>query len=162
MECSIHHNLWCKHTNFEQATRSAFIIRAPGTAGTGSRTNAPAEFVDIFPTLCDLARLPIPSQLEGANLVPVLNDPRATVKDVAISQYPRSSNGKPVMGYAYRSQRCRYIEWIQKDYRKGQRQGAVIARELYDYEKDPMETVNAIDLPEYRDVAHNFERISKA
>lgn len=55
-----------------------------------------------------------------------------------------------------------YIEWIQKDYRKGQRQGAVIARELYDYEKDPMETVNVIDLPEYREVVRDFERISKA
>jgi len=155
------HNLWCKHTNFEQATRSAFVIRAPGTKGVGGKTNAPAEFVDIFPTLCDLAKLPIPPQLEGASLVPVLNDPQASVKDVAISQYPRSSNGKPVMGYAYRSERYRYIEWIRKDYRKGQKHGAVVSRELYDYEKDPMETTNAVDLPEYREVVRKFERISK-
>jgi len=107
------HNLWCKHTNFEQATRSAFVIRAPGTKAVGNRTSAPAEFVDVFPTLCDLAKLPLPLQLEGESLVPVLNDSQVTVKDVAISQYPRSFNGRAVMGYAYRSKRYRYVEWIR-------------------------------------------------
>ena len=64
------HNLWCKHTNFEQAARAPLIITRPEMKGI--KTDAVVEFVDIFPTLCELAGLPVPEQLEGTSLVPVL------------------------------------------------------------------------------------------
>jgi hypothetical protein len=97
------------------------------------------------------------------SLVPILNDPTASVKQVAISQYPyprlRWRDVEPHMGYTYRSRRYRYTVWIQKDFQNGETEGPVVARELYDYENDPLETVNYIDTPAYADVVQRFERI---
>ena len=125
----------------------------------GAKTESPTEFVDIFPTLCDLAGLDGPAELQGKSLVPILKDSQSSVKEVAISQYSRSKNGKPLMGYAYRSKRYRYVEWIQKAFRESQKRGPVVARELYDYEKDPNETVNVVDQDSYREIVTWFEQI---
>lgn len=151
------HDLWCKHSNFEQATRSTLIMRTPGVSNGGHRVKAPTEFVDIFPTLCDLAGLTVPAVLQGTSLKSLCQNPEASVKAVAVSQYPRSLEGKPVMGYAYRSDRYRYVQWIQKDYRKGDTTGPVVARELYDYQVDPNETRNRVDDPALRDIVTWFE-----
>jgi iduronate 2-sulfatase len=122
------HGEWGKHTNMEQATKVPFIISAPGFPTIGKPIH-PAGFIDIYPTLCELAGLDTPDDLHGRSLVPMLTDPDASVRDGIISIFRRDG-----MGYAYRTDRYRYIEWI-----KG---AAVDARELYDYETDPNETVN--------------------
>ena len=49
------HGMWCKHTNFELDTHVPLLISAPGMKARGGRTRALTEFVDIYPTLCDLA-----------------------------------------------------------------------------------------------------------
>ena len=60
-----HGAFWAKHCNFEISTRVPLIIRSPGMSalGTaGTMTNAPAELVDVFPTLLDLCSLPVPDE----------------------------------------------------------------------------------------------------
>jgi arylsulfatase A-like enzyme len=152
------HGMWCKHTNFEQATHSPLIISAPWLKQKATQTNMPTEFVDIYPTLCDLAGLDKPSHLSGTSLLPVMNDPTLHIKDVAVSQFSRwSDDNKPVMGYAIRNERYRYIEWVKKDYRKGDAAGPVIARELYDYEVDPHETRSFLDDPKYADIVKQMQ-----
>ncbi len=153
------HGMWCKHSNFEQAARAPLLIAAPGAQARGARTLSPSEFVDIFPTLCELVGLSIPPQLEGASLVPILNNPEASVKAAAISQYPRTHEGRPVMGYSYRTSRYRYTQWIQKNFRKGETQGPVVATELYDYATDPMETRNLADEAALQPTRHAFDRL---
>ena len=59
------HGMWCKHTNFEVATRVALIISAPGQKNAGKTTDALAEFVDIYPTLCELAACRCPRAWKG-------------------------------------------------------------------------------------------------
>ncbi|MDO8951535.1 MAG: sulfatase, partial [Draconibacterium sp.] len=76
------HNLWCKHTNFEQAARAPLLIFAPGIKA--SKSESPSEFIDIFPTLCDLAGVSIPGHLDGESLVPVMKNPDRKVKDYAV------------------------------------------------------------------------------
>ena len=143
------HALWCKHSNFEQATRSPLIIVDPRRPG-GVRTSAPVEFVDLYPTLTDLAGLdPPPHTLHGVSLQPLLTDPDADVKPVAVSQYPRKFEGRPAMGYAFRDRRYRYVQWRQTDYRNGEFDGPIVATELYDYEVDPLETRNLAEDPAY-------------
>ncbi|MDB4713354.1 sulfatase [bacterium] len=81
--------VWGKATNYEIATRVPFIIQAPGKAkSAGKKSEALVELLDMYPTLCDLAGLPAPKHLEGVSLVPILDDPTASVKDFALSQYP--------------------------------------------------------------------------
>ncbi len=149
------HGLWCKHSNFEQATRSPLIIRAPGLQA--GQTSSPTEFVDIFPTLCDLTGLDIPTGLQGTSLLPILKDSQATVKTYAVSQFPRGGKRNPIMGYSMRSTRYRYTVWLATDYRADKKQGHIMGRELYDYENDPMETRNLIDDPAYAKIQKQVE-----
>lgn len=130
------HNGWCKQTNFEIDTRAPMIIRAPHAKGNGRHSASLVEFVDIYPTLCDLCGIPTPAGLDGVSMKPLLEDPAARTKDFAISQYPRTHKGGKYMGYTLRTARYRYVEWIDWN------TGAVAERELYDHEGDNDENKN--------------------
>ncbi len=144
------HGMWCKHTNYEQAGRNPVIIAAPGKA-QGRATRALMNTVDIYPTLCALAGLTTPSGLAGRSLVPVLDDPAAAVQDAVFHVYPRG-DGKDgqLLGRAVRTARWRYVEW------QSFKDGAVQARELYDYDNDPGETANLADRPAHAAVVHEL------
>lgn len=131
------HGLWNKHSNFEQATRSPLIF-ASNSMKQGVINESPVEFVDIFPTLCDLSGLEKPDYLQGKSLRPILEGTEKKVKPFAVSQYPRAKN----MGYALRNDRYRYVAW----YKDGDTSdpGNILVKELYDYKKDPLETVNLV------------------
>ena len=157
------HNLWCKHTNFEQATHAPLIISAPGIAA--SKTAASTEFVDVFPTLAALAGLPIPTNLHGKSQVSVMKNPTTSVKDYSVSQYPRSGlhseterlgyADAKVMGYSIRTKQYRYTIWMKDYYRSNQpfNQALVAGEELYDYKKDPDETVNVVADKMYKSIS---------
>lgn len=134
--------IWTKHTNYEQANRIPILIHAPGVTKPNSSTRQPAESVDIFPTLAELAGLPKPTgpqPIDGVSLVPVLKDPCKRVRDHAYHAYPKSK-----LGRAIRTERYRLVEWRSVD--NPDQPGEY---ELYDYETDPLETRNlAEDLPE--------------
>ena len=134
------HSLWHKHTNFELDCRVPFMISAPGYRW-GRRTGSLVELLDVFPTLCDLAGLPTPDDLEGTSLRPILEESTASVRQVARSQYPR---GRNVMGYAIKTDRYRYVEWTNTE------SGEVLARELYDHYSDVQENVNQAENAGYQ------------
>jgi arylsulfatase A-like enzyme len=129
--------MWTKHTNFEIATRAAFMLSVPGMKHAGEKTAALVEYVDIYPTLCDLAGLQRPDGLEGTSFAPLLEDPSRPWKKAAFSQYPR---GAKSMGYTMRTDRYRYTEWVTRDAKR-----EVLARELYDHQADPLETANVAE-----------------
>jgi iduronate 2-sulfatase len=146
------HNLWCKHSNFEQAARAPLIISAPGIQPSVTRSSS--EFIDIFPTLCHLAGIEVPKHLQGKSLVKVMKNPKAKVKEFAVSQYPRrinndkaaqlGFNSSEVMGYSLRNERYRYTVWVGNNFRSNvpYKEKLLVATELYDYNNDPLETVN--------------------
>jgi len=147
------HDLWEKHTTFEQANRSPLIIAAPGMKP--GQTNSLSEHVDIFPTLCDLAGVPIPTFLAGKSLVPVLQNKATEVKDFSMSQYHRTLTSdeakklgyksRKLWGYSMRTKQYRYVMWMN-DFTSTQpfSPSKIYATELYDLEKDPLETVNIV------------------
>ncbi len=136
------HGIWTKHTNYEQANRIPLLIRAPGVTAPGSATRQPAESVDLFPTLAELAGLPppvAPQPLDGISLVPVLRDPEVRVRDHAFHCYPKRK-----LGRAIRTERHRLVEW-----RNWKEPGSAVEYELYDYDADPLESRNlARELPD--------------
>ena len=86
--------LWGKTTNFELDTRVPLIVRVPGMKAAGESTPSLVELVDLYPTLTELAGLPIADQQEGQSFAPILNDPKQITKTEAFSQYPRGrTNG---------------------------------------------------------------------
>jgi iduronate 2-sulfatase len=134
------HGGWGKLTNFECDTRSTLIISAPGQAREAASTSALVELVDVYPTLCELAGLEKPPNLEGVSLVPLFQDPERTWKTAAFSQFQRGYFNR-FMGRAIRTERYRYIEWRDRLDRR------LVAVELYDHETDPMENVNIAKAP---------------
>ena len=126
------HGAWCKHTNFENDAHAPLIIRAPRQRAAGGQPKALVEFVDVYPTLCDLAGLEKPDHLEGTSASRLLDDPQQPWKPAAFSQYPRGD----VMGYSMKTDRYRLTRW------RDRKSGEVRAMELYDHEVDPQENEN--------------------
>ena len=139
------HRMWTKHSNFEQATRSPLIIYNPKTQ-IAQKIISPAEFVDVFPTLTDMVQITSATNLDGTSLLPLMMGQQQSVKDFAVSQYPRSQK----MGYSFRTASHRYTLWIDKT-KIGQKIGDedIIQEELFDYSTDPLETKNHIGLNGY-------------
>ncbi|WP_145177944.1 sulfatase [Rubripirellula lacrimiformis] len=80
--------VWGKATNYEIATRVPMMIWSPTMKSHGAKTDALVELVDIYPTLCELAGVPIPDHVEGHSFVPLMDDPDQPWKKAAFSQYP--------------------------------------------------------------------------
>jgi arylsulfatase A-like enzyme len=146
------HNGWCKQTNYEIDTRAPLIIRAPGAKANGRQSQALVEFVDIYPTLCDLAGLPAPQTLQGASLRPLLEDASGSAKTAAFSQFPRRHEGVEYMGYTMRTDRYRYVEWQDR------RTHEVRFTELYDHRADPLENENIAGLDENQPLLKELRR----
>jgi arylsulfatase A-like enzyme len=134
------HKAWGKHSNVENDVNAPLILSAPGMKAVGIHSDALVEFVDIYPTLSELAGLPLPNHLEGTSMKPLLDDPKRTWKSAAFSQYPRNE----LMGYSMRTDRYRFTAWVDaKDHSK------VDATELYDHQNDPQENQNIAAKLEY-------------
>jgi uncharacterized sulfatase len=136
-----HNGIWQKRTLFEQSSRSPLIIRAPGVKGNGTASRRVVEFVDIYPTVMELAKLKAKHRLAGRSLVPLLKDPLAKWDGHAITQILRPADKRlatPVMGCSIRTDRWRFTEWAEG------RSGT----ELYDHHSDPMEFRNLAIKPD--------------
>jgi iduronate 2-sulfatase len=127
------HGFWQKGNLHEEVTRVPFMIRTPGLKP--GRTSALAELVDFYPTCLDLLGLPVPNEIVGKSLVPILDKPKNKVRDTALSLH----NEKHVKnkGYAIRSSTWTYMNYGAK--------GEV----FYDMVKDPEQYTNVIDNPDY-------------
>jgi arylsulfatase A-like enzyme len=136
------HDAWCKHSNVENDVNAPLILSVPGMKNPGAHTDALVEFVDVYPTLSELAGLPLPKHLEGTSFIPLLEEPQRQWKSAAFSQYPRSQQGG-LMGYSMRTDRYRFTVWVdRRDHLK------VDAFELYDHRTDPQENENVAGRPE--------------
>lgn len=80
--------IWGKATNYEIATRVPLIIWSPWMKSRGKPTQAIVELLDMYPTLCELAGLPVPDHCEGRSFAPLLDDPDRAWDKPAVSQFP--------------------------------------------------------------------------
>ena len=136
------HGKWRKNTLFEVSLRSPLIVSVPKQTHVGVKTDALTELVDIYPTLCDVCQIPIPPQLEGISIIPVMEQPTRSWKTAAFSEKGQGP------GNTMRTEQYRYTEWG----RNGSR-----GVELYDYDTDPDETINIANLPENAELVANLK-----
>ena len=109
--------------------------------GQSIKSNRLVEFVDVYPTLCELAGIPIPETLEGISSVPLFENPDRKWKKAAFSQFLRKGiwiapDGLEYMGYSIRTEKHRYTEWVNWKSKE------LAAIELYDHTVDPDENIN--------------------
>jgi len=123
---------------YEGGVREPTIIRAPGVTRPGSRCEVPVVSTDFFPTLLELAKVPLPDPseiaLDGLSLVPLLQgkDAAGPLAERALYwHYPHyhGSTWKP--GAAIRDGDWKLIEFYETD-----------TTELYNLAKDPGERNN--------------------
>jgi uncharacterized sulfatase len=126
------HGLWQKRTLFDESSRAPVIIAAPGIGQPGVACQRVVEYVDLYPTIADLAGLPLPQNLAGRSLKPLLEEPGREWDHPAFTQILRPGKEQPVMGRAITTDRWRYIEWDE----------GLAGRELYDHASDPRELTN--------------------
>lgn len=72
------HGLFGKQSLYEHSMRAPMIIAGPGVPQ--GETQALMYLHDIFPTLCDLAGLPVPQGLDGVSQKPVILDQQPTCR----------------------------------------------------------------------------------
>jgi arylsulfatase A-like enzyme len=112
------------------------IIKAPGYSN-GEISMAMVEFVDLFPTLCDLCNLNIPKNVEGKSLLPLLEDPHVEWTDHVICKYHD--------GLTIRTPEYSYTEWRNA-------QDSLVSNMLYDHIHDENETNNLMHDEAYEEI----------
>lgn len=70
------HCLWQKMVLYEESARTPLSIRLPKGSNMGIASEDPVSHVDAFPTLCDLAGIPIPDTVSGHSLRPEIEGNR--------------------------------------------------------------------------------------
>ena len=157
-----HNGVWQKRTLFEASARAPLVMFDPRTQGGGACRRI-VEFVDIYPTITELAGIIPPNHLAGKSLVPLIRDPIHSWDATAVTQILRPADTesstrpeqerlpKPVMGRSIRNERYRFTQW-----------GAdgSFGTELYDYASDPGEFRNLAIEPDEasRSVMEAMER----
>ncbi len=121
---------WRKFALWEEPTRAPLIWVAPGVTRPGTLCDRPVDFMAIYPTLCELAGLPVPRHAEGRSLAPLLRDPRAAWEHPALTTH------------GYQNHTVRTADWRYIRYADG-------SEELYDHRADPYEWTNLALRPEH-------------
>lgn len=113
---------WAKRTLWEDGTRVPLIIAGPGQTQNQS-SGRPAELIDVFPTVLELAGLPEDAGQEGQSLVPLMNNLDCDWAHPAITSFGKGN-------FAIRSTHYRFIQYLDG------------SQELYDLRSDPHEWMN--------------------
>lgn len=124
---------WRKFALWEETTRTVMIWSVPGVTTPGTICDKPVDYLTVFPTMCDLNGLPVPSHVEGQSIRPLLVNPDADWKGVAVTTHG-------YMNHSVRTDRWRYIRYADG------------SEELYDHSRDEYEYTNLAQAPEYREI----------
>ena len=83
------HGLRGKQNQYEHTINVPLIFNGPGIAA-GKKSSAQCYLRDLFPTVCELAEIPIPKTVEGRSLVPVLMGRQPAIYDEVFGYFRRS------------------------------------------------------------------------
>ncbi|MFR9502990.1 MAG: sulfatase [Rikenellaceae bacterium] len=136
-----HGGMFCKQTILYHAIRSTMIIRTPGGV-EGIRSNEVVEFVDLYPTLCDVSGVKAPKNLEGESIKELCYREDAKSKGYAVSRW--------YDGWSYTDGTYYYAEWYNQD-------GDITERMLFDHTNGIDDNYNLVEKPYYRNVAKKMQ-----
>lgn len=140
-------NYWGKRSLYDLDVRVPMIWAGPSVC-EGQTAEGIVELLDIFPTLCEAADLPLPAYLEGRSFSPLLHQPRQLWKHAAIFRAPFAPN---LMARGVRTHDWLYGEWRNPA-------GELVATELYCTSVDPWQAHNLAADPAYFPVQKRLAR----
>jgi arylsulfatase A-like enzyme len=132
------HNWYDKRFMYEECLRMPFLVRYPGHIKPGRTSDAMALNVDFAPTFLEYAGLPVPPEIQGRSLVPVLSGktPRDWRKEMYYRYYHDPGDHNVRQHYGIRTERYKLIYFNRID-----------QWELFDLKKDPRELKNIYSDP---------------
>ncbi|MEK3725724.1 sulfatase-like hydrolase/transferase [Paenibacillus sp. FSL H8-0034] len=132
------HGVWEKQKFFEGSARVPLLIRWPQHIEGGHKVMENVNLCDLFATLCDMANIPVPPDLDSRSLVPLLTGASSNWDNESVSQF----GGTHIM--------------IKQDHLKYQYYGTEMPEVLFDLNHNPEETLNFIDHPDYAEQLERF------
>ena len=152
------HGWFDKRWIFEESIRSPMLVRWPGKTKPGGVSKDIVSLLDVAQTFLDVAGQPIPKDMQGRSLVPLLKGERpSNWRDsfyYHYYEYPVPHRVRPHYGVV--TDRYKLVHYYNTD---------VDEWELLDREKDPLEVKNFYKDPEYADTVKRLhselERLRK-
>ena len=126
---------------YEESARIPLYLRYPKLIKPGSALEPFALNLDIAPTLLEIGGAPVPPNLHGRSLLPLLKGDKVPWRNSFLIEYFSDKVFPRVltMGYqAARTDRWKYIHYVD----------LAGMDELYDLETDPYEMKNLIAAPQ--------------
>jgi arylsulfatase A-like enzyme len=153
-DCQGAHRWNQKTVFFEEASKVPFIISYPGLE-SAKYDYLVQTGIDLMPTLCDLAQIPLPKKYPGTSLKPIITSGILPVEREYIVVSDMLIQGDTVNGIKpepegrmLRDARFKY--WILNEGRQRET--------LYDLQNDPGEMVNLASDPGYRIYLENCRK----
>ncbi|MDF7806366.1 sulfatase [Pontiellaceae bacterium B12219] len=147
------HGYGSKVLPYEEATRVPMIIYDPRNPNSGKqlRSDALTGNIDFAPTILRLADLPIPENMDGADLMKLYTNPQASIHEslALINVWGKA----PTHALGVVTKDLKYIHWGYAA------DGFEVTEELYNLSNDPLEMVNQAGNPEY---SAAMQRMQKA
>ncbi|MEZ5395313.1 MAG: sulfatase [Bryobacterales bacterium] len=141
------HFLFDKRLMYEEPMRVPLAVRYPAGIKAGTDIDSFALNVDYAPTMLDYAGVPVPADMQGRSLRPVLegNTPEDWRRAFYYHYYEWPNGHHVAPHYGVRTERYKLIHHYDDRY------GGPTAWELIDLQADPEERRNAIEDPAYAD-----------
>lgn len=132
------HGLDSKRLAYEESIRVPLLMRYPKLIRAGTIIDQSVLNIDIAPTLLDIGGAPVPANMQGRSLLPLLKSNRAPWRTSFLAEYfaEGSSQVHPAW-YAVRTNRWKYIRYTELP----------AADEFYDLQADPYEMKNLVASP---------------
>ena len=121
---------------YEELAGIPLLIRPPGGLSAAHQTPRLVSHVDLAPTILRWCGAPVPAELPGADLRPLVEGGDAPVREGVLLQYHSGNWGeRPIPLRGWRTERWKYVE------------GQDGPQELYDLRDDPLEARNVVADP---------------
>ena len=151
--CADHGDFALEHGFLEKAPgisyaailRTPFIWAWPAGGLAKGTVHELVESVDVFPTLCQLAGLPVPDTVDGKDISPMLRGNARPLREFVVAEFPLSRT-------------IRTRDWKLCHRPRGMFGDGKDHGELYHVAEDPWEMKNLYDDPRYRDTRENLRR----
>ena len=144
------HGWFDKRWIFEESLRTPFIVRWPGIAKPGSTNADIVSNLDFAPTFLDAAGVPIPVDIHGKSLKPILagKTPKDWRKSFYYHYYEYPGPHDVARHYGVVTDRYKLVRYYDSDNNY---------TELYDRKTDPQEMKDVHDDKNYADIRKELE-----
>ena len=144
------HGWFDKRFMYEESFRTPLLARWPGIIKPGSRNDDLVQNIDFAETFLDIAGAPIPADMQGKSLVPLLRGktPADWRSSLYYHYYEGGGHGVP-RHEGVTTKRYKLIRFYSKTDE---------AWELYDLKRDPREMASVHDNPEYEMIRETLHK----